>query len=185
MVLFLSFYLICMHIIICNKTAIWHCSLQYFEVLYIQLNVSCNRSLRCESIEATSLHLQQPILPVGSGDTEVMDGASQDAEGFCLQSELWRVGPQTLQTSHFSISRVIPEGQNTLHNWKRTCWTGETRPKTMWFIFLWKQACEWIPPLSSCTCSEIPSVISRWLSGSCCSGCASHILSLTVIWMLR
>lgn len=46
------------------------------------------RSVRGESVEATGLQLQQTVLPVGSGNTEVMDGTSQDAEGFSLQSEL-------------------------------------------------------------------------------------------------
>ncbi|KAF3847952.1 hypothetical protein F7725_020980 [Dissostichus mawsoni] len=66
-------------------------------------------SLRCQSIEATGLHLQQPVLPVGSGDTEVMDGAPQDVEGFSLQSELRRVGPQTLRTLHSYYLRKHPE----------------------------------------------------------------------------
>ncbi len=75
---------------------------------YIQSAVSCRGSLRRERIEATGLHLQQPVLPVVSGDTEVMDGAPQDAEGFSLQSELRRVGPQTLRTAHSSRFGAIP-----------------------------------------------------------------------------
>lgn len=39
-----------------------------------------------------------------------MDGASQDAEGLSLQSELRRVGPQTLHTAHSSHFRAIPAG---------------------------------------------------------------------------
>ena len=75
--------------------------------------MSRSGSLRGESIEATGLHLQQPVLPVGSGDAEVMDGAPQDAEGLSLQSELRRVGPQTLRTAHSSYFRVISGGENT------------------------------------------------------------------------
>lgn len=71
--------------------------------------MSCRGSLRCESVDATGLHLQQTVLPVGSGDTEVMDGASQDAEGFSLQSKLRGVGPQTLNTAHSSYFREISE----------------------------------------------------------------------------
>lgn len=74
--------------------------------------MSCRGSLRRESIEAAGFHLQQPVLPVDPGDTEVMDGASQDAEGFPLQSELRGVGPQTLHTAHSPHFRKIPWGQN-------------------------------------------------------------------------
>ena len=42
--------------------------------------------LRGESVETTGLQLQQPVFPVGFGDTEIMDGASQDAKGLSLQS---------------------------------------------------------------------------------------------------
>lgn len=67
-------------------------------------------NLRRESIEATGLHLQQTVLPVGSGDSEVMDGAPQDAEGFSLQSELRRVGRQTLNAAHSSCYGTTPRG---------------------------------------------------------------------------
>lgn len=70
------------------------------------------RSVRGESVEATGLQLQQTVLPVGSGNTEVMDGTSQDAEGFSLQSELWGVGPQTLDAAHSFYFRINPEKQN-------------------------------------------------------------------------
>lgn len=67
-------------------------------------------SLRGEGVEATGLHLQQPVLPVGSGDTEVVDGAPQDAEGFSPQSELRGVGPQTVHAAHSSRCEAIPTG---------------------------------------------------------------------------
>lgn len=61
----------------------------------------CRRgSLRRERVEATGFHLQQTVPPVGSGHAEVMDGASQDAEGLSFQCELGWVSPQTLQTAH-------------------------------------------------------------------------------------
>ena len=76
-------------------------------------------NLRRESIEATGLQLQQTILPVGSGDTEVMDGAPQDAEGFSLQSELRWVGIKTLHADHTYFFWAIAAGQNTaVNNWE-------------------------------------------------------------------
>lgn len=57
-------------------------------------------SLRGESVDPTGPHLQQPVLPVGSGDAEVVDRAPQDAKGLSLQSELKGVGPQTLFLAH-------------------------------------------------------------------------------------
>lgn len=57
-------------------------------------------SLRGESVDPTGPHLQQPVLPVGSGDAEVVDRAPQDAKGLSLQSELRGVGPQSLFLAH-------------------------------------------------------------------------------------
>lgn len=79
--------------------------------LCVQTVLSCS-SLRSQSIKATGLHLQQPVLPVSSWDTEVMNGASQDEERFSLQSELRRVGSQALHTVHSSCFRVVPKRQN-------------------------------------------------------------------------
>ena len=67
--------------------------------------------LRGESIETTGLHLQQPVLPVGFGDTEVMDGASQDAKGLSFQSELGGVGYQSLSTAHSPHFSQMPGNQ--------------------------------------------------------------------------
>ena len=47
---------------------------------------------------------------MGSGDTEVMDGAPQDAEGLSLKSELRGISPQTLHTAHYSHLRVFSIG---------------------------------------------------------------------------
>ena len=53
-----------------------------------------------ECVDPTGPHFQQPVPPVGPGHTEVVDRASQDVEGLSLQSELGRVGPQTLCAAH-------------------------------------------------------------------------------------
>lgn len=102
------------------KTTIWLCSLECLKVQYIQSAVSCRGSLRRERIEATGLHLQQPVLPVVSGDTEVMDGAPQDEEGPSLQSELGRVGPQTFRAAHSSHFGVMSGGGGIKHNAKKS-----------------------------------------------------------------
>lgn len=47
--------------------------------------------LRGQSVEATSLHLQHAILPVGPGDSEVVKGTAEDAERLASQRELGRV----------------------------------------------------------------------------------------------
>ena len=71
--------------------------------------------LRGQSVETTGLQLQQPVLPVGFGDTEVMYGASQDAKGLSLQSELGGVGHQSISNiGPLFIYRHPPEKQNTM-----------------------------------------------------------------------
>lgn len=62
--------------------------------------------LRGESVETAGLHLHQSVLPVGSGDTEVMDGASQYAKGLPLQGELGGGGHQSLCTHPPRFSRT-------------------------------------------------------------------------------
>lgn len=81
--------------------------------------VCCSGSLRRESVNTTGFHLQQTVLPVSSGDTEVMDGASQDAERFSLQSEVGRVGLQTLCTARCAFFRKIPGGQNATQRYNK------------------------------------------------------------------
>lgn len=56
--------------------------------------------LRSESVETTSLHLHQPVPPVGPGHPEIVDGSPDDAEGLSLQGELGRVGAQTQLLAH-------------------------------------------------------------------------------------
>lgn len=50
--------------------------------------------LRGECVDATGLHFQQAVPPVGPRHTEVVDGSPEDVEGLTLQRELGRVGTQ-------------------------------------------------------------------------------------------
>lgn len=70
---------------------------------------TASEDLRGESVEATGLQLQQAVLPVGFGDAEVVDGASEDEEGFLLQGEMRRVGLQSFNDSMHFYFRLVPD----------------------------------------------------------------------------
>lgn len=51
-------------------------------------NTSIVALLRSESVDATGLHFQQAVPPVGPGHTEIVDGSPEDLKGLSLQGEL-------------------------------------------------------------------------------------------------
>lgn len=51
-------------------------------------NTSTAVLLRSEGVDATGLHFQQAVPPVGPGHTEIVDGSPKDLEGLSLQGEL-------------------------------------------------------------------------------------------------
>lgn len=63
-------------------------------------NTSIVALLRSESVDATGLHFQQAVPPVGPGHTEIVDGSPEDLKWLSLQGELGRVGTQAHLPAH-------------------------------------------------------------------------------------
>lgn len=70
-----------------------------------KLNTFTAVLLRSEGVDATGLHFQEAVSPVGPGHAEIVDGSPKDLEGLSLQGEPGCICAQAHLPAHSAVPR--------------------------------------------------------------------------------